>query len=116
MMLPGGERAEVYHYMGLIYLSAENYGNALDSMGKAVMHMGKSGESHDKIAVIYDDIAKVFKELGGPEGEKQEKAYLAKAQGLREGKTVDEVEKEWIEKEKAKKKSRRKRRRRRRRR
>ncbi|MBW2699229.1 MAG: tetratricopeptide repeat protein [Deltaproteobacteria bacterium] len=115
MMLPGGERAEVYHYMGLIYLSAENYGNALDSMGKAVMHMGKSGEPHEKIAVIYDDIAKVFKELGGSEGEKQEKAYLAKAQGLREGKTVDEVEKEWIEKEKAEKKSRRKRRRRRRR-
>jgi tetratricopeptide (TPR) repeat protein len=114
MILPGGERAEVYHMMGRIYLDSEDPDNALDNMAKSVMMMQKAGESSLKIALVYDDIARIFNYLGGPEGERREKIYLAKAQGLREGKTVEQVEMEWAEKEKQEKKRKGKRRRRRR--
>ncbi len=118
VMLPGGETPEVYHQMGLIYFASENYENALDNLAKAVMMMTKAGEPPEKIAAVYEDIAKIFKELGGEEGEKQEQAYLRKAKGLREGKSIEEVEQEELDrqkKEQSKKKSKRRRRRRRRR-
>jgi tetratricopeptide (TPR) repeat protein len=115
VMLPGGETPEIYHQMGLIYFAAENYENALDKLAKSVMMMTKANEPPEKIAAVYEDIAKIFKELGGEEGEKQEQAYLFKADALRKGMTVDEVEKQWQEKQKKEKKQRRRRRRRRRR-
>ncbi|MBN2498176.1 MAG: tetratricopeptide repeat protein [Deltaproteobacteria bacterium] len=115
LMLPGGERPEVFHMMGLIYLDAEAFPAALDNMAKAVMELGKANASNDRIAVVYGDIAKIFHELGGEEGEKREREYLAKKAALLEGKTVEQVEKEWAEKEKQEKKRPPKRRRRRRR-
>ena len=80
------------------------------------MMMQKAGEPGSKIAAVFEDVARVFKYLGGTEGEKQEKIYLMKAKGLREGKTLEEVEKEAQEqaKREAKKKRRRRRGRRRR--
>jgi tetratricopeptide (TPR) repeat protein len=114
IILPGGERPEVYHMMGRIYLDSEDADNALDKLGKAVLMMQKAGDPSDKIAVLYVDISRVFKYLGGTEGERQEKVYLAKAEALRRGKTIEEVEKEWAEREKKSKKKRRRRRRRRR--
>jgi tetratricopeptide (TPR) repeat protein len=109
LSLPGGERPEIYHMMGLIYLDGEDPNNALANMAKSVMMMQKIGEPDKKVANIYDDIAKVFNYLGGSEGEKQEKIYIAKAQGLREGKTLEQVENEWKEKEAQEKKSKRRR-------
>jgi tetratricopeptide (TPR) repeat protein len=116
IMLPGGERGDVYHMMGRIYLDSEDPNNALDKLAKAAMMMQKAREPGTKVAFVYDDIARVFKYLGGPEGEKQEQIYLFKAKGLREGKTLEEVEKEALEqakKEKPKSKKRKRRRRRR---
>ncbi len=116
VMLPGGERGEVYHAMGRIYLDSEDPTNALDKLAKAAVMMQKSREPSAKIAGVYLDVAEVFKYMGGPEGERQSNIYLAKAKGLREGKTLEEVEKEAAEQEKAaqkaKKKSKKKRRRR----
>ncbi len=116
IMLPGGETPEVYRQMGLIYLASEDFENALDKLAKAVMMMTKAGDPPGKIADVYTDISKIFKEMGGEEGQKQEQEYLMKAAGLRQGKTVDEVEKEWQAKQKAEQKKKKKRRRRRRRR
>ncbi len=116
IMLPGGESPEVYRQMGLIYLASEDFENALDKLAKAIMMMTKAGDPPAKIADVYTDISKIFKEMGGEEGQKQEQEYLMKAEGLRQGKTVDEVEKEWQEKQKAEKKKKSKKRRRRRRR
>ncbi len=118
LMLPGGERAEVYCQMGLIYLDSEDPNNALDKLAKCAMMMQKAAEPGPKVSKVYEDIAKVFKYLGGPEGEKQEQIYLYKAQGLREGKTLEQVEKEAAErlaKEKKTKKKKKRRRRKRRR-
>lgn len=100
IMLPGGERAEVYRQMGRIYLDSDDFQNAMDKLAQAVVMMTKANEPPRRIADIYDDISKVFGAMGGTEGEKQQKVYQAKAQGLREGKSVDEVEKEWAEREK----------------
>jgi len=112
ILLPGGETADVYHMMGRIYLASENPDNALDNLGKATLMMQKAGEPSAKISKVYEDISKVFAYLGGPEGERQEKVYLAKAKALREGKTLEQVEQEFAEQEKKQKKSRRRRRRR----
>ncbi len=100
IMLPGGERAEVYRQMGLMYLDSDDFTSAMDKLATVVVMMTKANEPPAKIAEVYLDISKIFAEMGGSEGEKQQKVYEAKAQGLREGKSVDEVEKEWAEKEK----------------
>jgi tetratricopeptide (TPR) repeat protein len=116
IILPGGERWEVYYQMGLVYLSTENPDNALDNLAKAIMMSQKAGEPPKKVATIYGAIAKVFNYLGGPKGEEKEKEYLTKQKALLEGKTVEEVEKEWQEQQKKEKKSKKRRKRRRRRR
>jgi tetratricopeptide (TPR) repeat protein len=113
VMLPGGETPEVYRHMGMIYFASEAYENALDNLAKAVMMMTEAAEPSDRIAEVYVDISKIFKELGGEEGEKQERAYLMKAEGLRKGLTVEEVEQQWAEQEKKDKKKPRSRRKRR---
>jgi tetratricopeptide (TPR) repeat protein len=116
IILPGGERWEVYYQMCKVYLSTENPDNALDKCAKAVMMAQKGGEPPKKVAKIYGVIARVFNYLGGSKGEEKEQEYLAKQKALLEGKTLEEVEKEWQEKQKKeKKKSKRRRRRRRRR-
>jgi tetratricopeptide (TPR) repeat protein len=118
MMLPGGERPEVYRNMGRIYLASEDPNNAMDKLAKAVLMMQKAGERNTKIALVYEDIARVFDYLGGPEGERQAQVYRFKKEGLLKGMTLEEVEKaaaEKIKKDKASKKKRKKRRRRRRR-
>jgi tetratricopeptide (TPR) repeat protein len=99
LILPGGERPEVYRMMGLIYLDSEDFDNAMDKLAKSAMMMQQMQEPSAKIAEVYLDLSRVFKAMGGPEGEKQEKVYLAKAQGLKEGKSIDQVEKEWAQKE-----------------
>ena len=119
IMLPGGETADVYYYMGLIYLAMENYENALDNLAKSAMMMTKAGDPPEKIAKVYEAVADVFEELGGEEGKKRADIWRKKAEGLRKGLTLEEVEKEAIERqkqeeEKKKKKKRRKRRKRRR--
>jgi tetratricopeptide (TPR) repeat protein len=101
LMLPGGEKPEVYHQMGRIYLDSEDTDNALDTLGKAALMMFKAGEPSYKIAEVYDDIARVFAFMGGTEGEKQKKIFEMKARGLREGKTMEQVEKEAAEEQKA---------------
>jgi len=100
IMLPGGERPEVYRQMGLMYLDMDDFTTAMDKLAQAVVMMTKANQPGARIAEVYEDIGKVFGEMGGSEGEKQQKAYQAKAQALREGKSVDEVEKAWAEKEK----------------
>jgi tetratricopeptide (TPR) repeat protein len=115
IILPGGERWEVYHQMCQVYLSTENPDNALDNCAKAIMMSQKAGESPKKVAPIYGTIAGVFKYLGGPKGEEKEKEYLTKQRALLEGKTVEEVEKEWQEQQKKDKKKPKRRKRRRRR-
>ena len=115
IILPGGERWEVYYQMGLVYLSTENPDNALDNLAKSIMMSQKAGEPPKKVATIYGAIAKVFNYLGGPKGEEKEKEYLTKQKALLEGKTVEEVEKEWQEEQKKKKKKSKRRKRRRRR-
>ena len=114
IILPGGERWEVYHQMCKVYLSTESPDNALDNCAKAIMMSQKAGEPPKKVAPIYGTIAGVFKYLGGPKGEEKEKEYLTKQKALLEGKTVEEVEKEWQEQQKKKKKKSKRRRRRRR--
>jgi len=117
-MLPGGETADVYYYMGLIYLAMENYENALDNLAKSAMMMTKAGDPPEKIAKVYEAVADVFEELGGEEGEKRAEIWRNKAEGLRQGKTLEEVEQDAIERQKPeeKKKKTKKRRRRRKRR
>lgn len=104
VILPGGERWEVYHQMCQVYLSTENPDNALDNCAKAIMMAQKGGEPPKKVAGIYGSIAKIFNYLGGSKGEEKEREYLAKQKALLEGKTLEEVEKEWQEKEKQEKK------------
>ena len=104
IILPGGERWEVYHQMCKVYLATETPDNALDNCAKAIMMALKAGEPPKKVAGIYGSIAKIFNYLGGPKGEEKEKEYLTKQKALLEGKTVEEVEKEWQEKQKKEKK------------
>jgi tetratricopeptide (TPR) repeat protein len=105
IILPGGERWEVYYQMCKVYLATENPDNALDNCAKAVMMAQKGGEPPKKVAGIYGAIANIFKYLGGPKGEEKEKEYLAKQKALLEGRTMEDVEKEWQEKQKQEKKT-----------
>jgi tetratricopeptide (TPR) repeat protein len=111
IILPGGERWEVYYQMCNVYLATENSDNALDNCAKAIMMAQRSGESPKKVAGIYGAIAKIFNYLGGSKGEEKEREYLAKQKALLEGKTPEEVEEEWQEKQKKEKKKSKRRRR-----
>lgn len=107
LILPGGEKAEVYCQMGQIYLDSEDFDNAMDKLAKCALMMQQAGEPSSRIAEVYFLVAKVFKEMGGSEGEKNAKMYTAKAEALRQGKTMDQVEREFKEAEEKEQKNRR---------
>lgn len=107
LILPGGEKAEVYCQMGQIYLDSEDFDNAMDKLAKCALMLQQAGEPGPRIAEVYFWVAKVFKEMGGTEGEKNAKMYTAKAEALRQGKTMEQVEKEFKEAEEKEQKNRR---------